>query len=70
MLRLYAAFKPSEGGWRTVRQVIDLYPALASRVDLRMLVYAGQLNGLLRRVGVEKRKTPRLPVRSAAVEIQ
>ena len=70
VLRLYAAFKPSEGGWRTVRQVIDLYPALASRVDLRMLVYAGQLNGLLRRVGVEKRKTPRLPVRSAAVEIQ
>ena len=51
VLRLYAAFRPEgSGGWRTVRAVAELHPRLAARVDLRVLVYAGQLNGLLRHV--------------------
>ena len=51
LLRLFAAFQPIEPtGWRTVREVRALLPAESGRVDLRRFVYAGVLNGVLRKM--------------------
>lgn len=53
VFRLYAACRPDERhahGWRSVRMVRELHPAAAAMVDFRMLVYAGVLNGVLRRI--------------------
>ena len=52
MLRLLAAFCPADDGWRTVRAVCEALPALAAQVDVRALVTAALLNGLLRAVDV------------------
>ena len=51
VLRLYAAFRPhGTHGWRTVEHVCALHNVAARKVDVRRLVYAGVLNGILRRV--------------------
>ena len=52
VLRLLAAFCPADDGWRTVRAVCEALPALAAQVDVRALVTAALLNGLLRAVDV------------------
>ena len=57
VLRLYAAFAPGAAGWRSVYEVCELHPKAASRVDMRLLVHAGLLNGLLRRVHSEPVRT-------------
>jgi hypothetical protein len=62
VLTLYAAFGPAGGvggGWRSVRAVCELEPAAAAHVDLRALLYAGVLNGIVRRVHTEPVRTVR-----------
>ena len=43
---------PADDGWRTVRAVCEALHALAAQVDVRALVTAALLNGLLRAVDV------------------